>query len=282
MILVVDSGSTKADWAIISEGNNCKIISTQGLNPYFHDDEKVKEVLTQDSFNKEVPLEDVKKVFFYGAGCPDEFYRGKMKISLASVFKNAEVEVFHDLLGAARAACGKKRAIAGIMGTGSNSCLYDGKNIVDNIPALAHVLGDEGGGVYLGKLILQAYFYREMPKDLLDQFSAKYPQGPDAIIHLIYGERQNMHIASFAEFVILNKEHTFCKKLIDQSIRDFATRHLMKYEGHEQLEVNLVGSVACLLQAEVEETFKTLGLKLGQIVRKPIQALVDYHLETLL
>lgn len=282
MILVVDSGSTKADWAIISENRETKIISTQGLNPYFHDDEKVKEVLNQQSFKDEVDLTKVKNVFFYGAGCPDEYYRGKMRTSLTNVFNNAQVEVFHDLLGAARAACGTQRAIAGIMGTGSNSCLYDGKNIVDNIPALAHVLGDEGGGVYLGKLILQAYFYRELPKDLLDLFETKYPQGPDAIIHLIYGEGQNMHIASFAEFVIENKEHSFCQKIIETSVRDFAIRHLMKYEGHQQLKINLVGSIACLLQDEVEKTFQSLGLKLGKIVRKPIQALVDYHLETLL
>jgi glucosamine kinase len=189
------------------------------------------------------------------------------------------VEVYHDLVGAARATCGHAPGIAGILGTGSNSCAYDGREITDNVPALAHVLGDEGGGVYLGKLILQAYFYRELPPDLHQAFKQEYPEGPDAIIHRIYGEGQNVHIAAFAQFMIRHKEHTFCQHLIEIAFQEFARRHLKKYKNWDKTPVNLVGSIASLLEPELRRVFEAEGLHLGQVVRKPIEALIKFHLE---
>ncbi len=278
MIIIADSGSTKADWALINSQGEVTYTHTMGLNPYFHDAEKVFSELSKNEFQSVVPVEKVKNVFFYGAGCPDDFYRNKMKAGLSKVFSNASIEVHHDLLGAARATCGHHSGLSGILGTGSNSCAYDGKNVTDNVPALAHVLGDEGGGVHLGKLILQAYFYRELPTDLQNEFTKKYPEGPDAIIHRIYGEGQNVHIASFAEFVITHKAHPFMKELIKKAFREFAQRHLKKYQNWQNLEVNLVGSIAGLLTDELSAVFQEEGLKLGRVIRKPIDELVKYHL----
>ena len=278
MWIVVDSGSTKADWVLVDETGQQTAIHTMGLNPYFHSPERVHKELTKKEFTDIVPIDRVKNVYFYGAGCPDENYRSRMNDGLSRVFTNAKIDVNHDLLGAARATCGRSPGICGIMGTGSNSCLYDGKNVTDNVTALAHVLGDEGGGVHLGKLILQAYFYRELPKDLEDEFNRSYPEGKEAIIHRIYGEGQNVHIASFAEFLIKNKTHPFAKGLIEKSFREFANRHLKKYENWKNLEINLVGSIAGLLTEELRAVFASEGLKLGKVIRKPIESLVNYHL----
>jgi N-acetylglucosamine kinase-like BadF-type ATPase len=277
-MLVVDSGSTKADWALVDSSGKISYTHTMGLNPYFHDSEKVFSELTKPSFSDLIPLAEIKQVFFYGAGCPDEYYRQKMKQALQRVFSHAEIEVAHDLLGAARATCGRKAGLAGILGTGSNSCAYDGENVTDNVPALAHVLGDEGGGVHLGRLTLQAYFYRELPAELESDFNQTYPEGPDAIIHRIYGEGQNVHIASFAQFLIRHRSHPFAKNLIQQAFREFATRHLKKYDHWQTLEVNLVGSIADILSDDLKEVFAQEHLKLGKVVRKPIDQLVEYHL----
>lgn len=281
MMLVVDSGSTKADWAMVDGAGKITYTHTMGLNPYFHGKEKVQAELTKKEFTDLIPLAEIKQVFFYGAGIPDDYYRNKMHSSLIEVFNNAVIEVHHDLLGAARATCGHSAGIAGILGTGSNSCAYDGKVITDNVPALAHVLGDEGGGVFLGKLILQAYFYRELPADLEAEFEKSYPEGKDAIIHRIYGEGQNVHIAHFAQFLIRHKSHPFAKGLIQKSFREFAQRHVKKYLGWQTTEVNLVGSIADLLSEELKEVFTQESLKLGRVIRKPIEELVKYHLSEL-
>ena len=277
MFLVVDSGSTKADWAFVDDQGKVTNTHTMGLNPYFHGPEKVQAELTKKEFTDLIPIHEIKKVFFYGAGIPDEYYRSKMASGLKQVFLNADIEVAHDLLGAARATCGHQAGLSGILGTGSNSCAYDGKNITDNVTALAHVLGDEGGGVHLGRLTLQAHFYRELPKDLEEDFNRSYPEGNDAIIHRIYGEGQNVHIANFAQFLVRHRAHPFAKNLIHQAFREFANRHLKKYENWKNLEVNLVGSIADLLSDELREVFAQEGLKLGKVIRKPIDRLVEYH-----
>ena len=278
MWLVVDSGSTKTDWVLINNEGVQTQTHTMGFNPYFHSPEKIYTELTKKEFTELIPIQEIRHIYYYGAGCPNESYRSIIKTGLGKVFPKAKIEVQHDLLGAARATCGREPGICGIMGTGSNSCLYDGQKITDNVTALAHVLGDEGGGVQLGRLLLQAYYYRELPEDLESEFDKAYPEGKDAIIQRIYGEGQNVHIASFAEFLIIHKTHPAAKRLIDQAFREFATRHLKKYKNWQNLEINLVGSIAGLLTEELRAVLSEEGLKLGKVIRKPIERLVEYHL----
>ena len=280
MILVADSGSTKADWALIKKDGSVIQSHTMGLNPYFHGPDKVEAVLREPEFTRSVPVQEVEALYFYGAGCPDDHFCSIMRAGLERVFTRAKIEVEHDLLGAARATCGRKPGIAGILGTGSNSCRYDGNRVVDNIPALGHVLGDDGGGVHLGRLILRAWYYRELPLELEQDFHATWPEGKDAVMHRIYGgEGQNVHIAKFAGFLVNHKEHPFARKLIDSAFREFAVRQLKKYEGWQETEVNLVGSIAELLSKEVREVFASEGLRTGRIIRKPIDSLVEFHRE---
>ena len=279
MILVVDSGSTKADWALVRQDGRVVPAHTMGLNPYFHGPERVEAELKKETFTSLIPLDQVRTVHFYGAGCPDEHFSSIMREGLRRVFREARIEVEHDLLGAARATCGREPGIAGILGTGSNSCRYDGTRVIDNIPALGHVLGDDGGGVHLGRLALRAWYYRELPPELEQEFNRTWPEGKDAILHRIYGgEGQNVHIAGFAQFVIRNREHPFSQGLIDSALREFAVRQLKKYEGWKTTPVNLVGSIAELLSKEVREIFASEGLHTGRIIRKPIDSLVEFHL----
>lgn len=275
MKIIIDSGSTKADWAIVK--NEANFISTLGINPYFHNQEKIAEIISaQEEITAEIK-ELAQEIYYYGAGCPDDYYKNIVKDGFQKVFPNSKIHVEHDLLGAARAACGKKPGIAGILGTGSNSCLFDGKNITDNIPALAHVLGDEGSGVYLGKLLLQSYFYRELPDDLRKEFNQEFSKSDDEIIHEIYGEGQNRYIASFAKFVIERKNHEFLQALIEESFVAFIKRHLLKYQNARELPVNIVGSVAALLELELRSALEKNGLTLGRIIQKPIKELLSYH-----
>jgi N-acetylglucosamine kinase-like BadF-type ATPase len=279
MYLIADSGSTKADWALIPPGKPALYTHTMGLNPYFHGPDKVQSVLSDPEFRTLIPTEDVTHLFFYGAGIPDDHYRSIMTEGLRRVFPKATIEVEHDLLGAARAGCGRNPGIAGILGTGSNSCAYDGTRVTDNVTALGHVLGDDGGGVHLGKLILQAHFYRELPDDLEREFNREYPEGNDAIIHRIYGEGQNVHIARFAQFLIARKSHPYAKSLIHQAFREFSNRHLKKYNNWQNTPVHLIGSIADLLRDDLKAVLDAEGLQLGSIIRKPIEPLVKYHLE---
>jgi N-acetylglucosamine kinase-like BadF-type ATPase len=278
MILIADSGSTKADWALIQSNGKVIHAHTMGLNPYFHGPDKVAAVLSSPEFLELVPAGEVRALHFYGAGCPDEHFCSIMRAGLERVFTHATIEVEHDLLGAARATCGRKPGISGILGTGSNSCRYDGDRVVDNIPALGHVLGDDGGGVHLGRLALRAWYYRELPQELEQDFNAIYPEGKDAVMHRIYGgEGQNVHIAKFAGFLVKHKDHPFARQLIDSAFREFAVRQLKKYEGWKETEVNLVGSIAELLSKELREVFSSEGLQTGRIIRKPIDSLVEFH-----
>jgi glucosamine kinase len=279
MMLVVDSGSTKADWAFVGSDGKVVPVHTMGLNPYFHGPDRVEAELTKKEFTDLIPLDQVRIVHFYGAGCPDEHFCSIMRRGLERVFRRARIEVEHDLLGAARATCGREPGIAGILGTGSNSCRYDGTRVIDNITALGHVLGDDGGGVHLGRLALRAWYYRELPPDLEREFNLAWPEGKDAVLHRIYGgEGQNVQIASFAQFVIRHREHSFARALIDLALREFAVRQLKKYEGWQTTPVNLVGSIAELLSKEVREVFASEGLRTGRIIRKPIDSLVEFHL----
>jgi N-acetylglucosamine kinase-like BadF-type ATPase len=276
--LIVDSGSTKADWAMLDQNGKITETHTMGFNPYFHSPEKIQDELSRNEFANIIPAKKIDELHFYGAGCSDHHYVSIMQEGLGRVFTNAKIWVEHDLLGAARATCGSESGICGIMGTGSNSCAYDGTSVVDNITALSHVLGDEGSGVHLGKLLLQKFFYRELSPVTLNRFNQTYPEGGRSIIHRIYGEEgQNVQIAQFAQFVIENKHAPEMQEIIQQAVSEYAKRHLKKYQDCDKLPINLVGSIAGLLENEIRTIFKGEGLSLGRVVRKPLQSLVQYH-----
>ena len=276
MIIVVDSGSTKADWKIISR-ETVESVNTRGLNPVFLSEAEIQEV-TQKAFPEGYPTGDIRKVFFYGAGCWDKGRQKKVVNALSAVFRNAEVIVEHDLLGAARAGCGTAPGIACILGTGSNSCLYDGEQMTDNVTNLGYLVGDEGSGSWIGRMLIRAYFYRELPPDLRQAFDEQFPGGEQEILNNIYDRgTPNVYLASFTRFLAKHKGHIFVQKLRVEAFATFIDRHARKYEGHLNLPVNFIGSVAFHFQDIIRVVLQERAMIPGRFIKKPIENLVHFH-----
>lgn len=276
MIVVADSGSTKADWAFIDQ-EDTKILHTMGFNPVFHDAELIAQELSQAVAGKIDPLA-VTQVYYYGSGCWDDRRKDVIRTALLQVFSNAVIAVHHDLLGAARAACHNEPGIACIMGTGSNSCLYDGTDVIDNVTNLGYLVGDEGSGTHLGKKIIRTYFYREMPAELVPEFEAFVGGGKDFILDHIYGEETpNVYMASFTPFLARHQTHPFVQRILYRSFAEFIDRHVRKYDGHMRVPIHFIGSIADVFRTTLEVILAERSMKTGRFVRKPIDELVAFH-----
>lgn len=279
MKVIVDSGSTKADWRVVSD-EAVDSVSSIGLNPVFRTVEFMRDETRQAFDDAQVAVDDVKEVYFYGAGCWDKRRKQKVADGLQPVFQNAKVYVYHDLLGAARAVCGKEAGIACILGTGSNSCLYDGEEVIDNVTNLSYLLGDEGSGTHLGKKLIRAYFYRELPKDLIGPFDERFPGGTDAILNKVYGkETPNVYLASFTKFLSDHVDHLFVQRLIYRSFEEFIDRHARKYKGHIGLPTSFIGSIAYHFQDIMRVVLEERAMNTGKFIQKPIDELVAFHQE---
>lgn len=277
MIVVTDSGSTKADWIFANSSGFQQLVRTVGINPFLHGADLITEMVGRD-LRDAAPVEEVEEVFFYGAGCSDEKRCRIMQEGLSAIFPKAEIFVEHDLLAAARAACGREPGIACILGTGSNSCAYDGSLIIDNVPSLGYLVGDEGSGSHLGKSLLKAYYYREMPNDLKLEFQQEMASDKTAVFDQIYGEKPNVYLASLSEFLTRRLDHPFAVEMASQCFREFFQRHVFKYENCHRLPIHFVGSIAFLYQDIIFDVLNKMGLHPGRVIRKPIQELVNFHL----
>lgn len=277
MVIIADCGSTKCDWLLTTGGRDQRLENTVGFSPFFHSSAEIKKIVETELVPKLKP-DEVKEVYFYGTGVHDEHRSEIVASALRSVFPKAKVEVEHDLLGAARATCGHHAGIACILGTGSNSCYFDGSQILDNVPSLGWLLGDEGSGTHLGKALLRAMFYRELPADLEFAFDEAYPEGHDAIKDKIYEKGANSYLAAFTRFLGDHLQHPFIQNLIARSLNDFLDRHVVKYQGYQQVPVHFVGSIAHHFQDILLKCMEEHNLKPGVIVRKPIFPLADYHI----
>lgn len=276
MIVIADSGSTKTDWVIIGQ-EEPKAINTMGFNPVYHEEELIYEK-TLEGFPADFPFETVDEVYYYGAGCWDRGRKEVVARALRRIFTKGKVEVDHDLLGAARACCGNQAGIACIIGTGSNSCLYDGKQVIDNVTNLGYLVGDEGSGAFLGKELVRTYFYREMPGDLVEIFEERYPGGKAHILDEIYEKPQpNVYLASFTKFLSDHRDHIFIQKLIYKGLAIFIDRHVRKYRNHSSLPIHFVGSVAFYFQDFTKVILEERDMQPGIFLQKPIDRLVEFH-----
>ena len=276
MIVVVDSGATKADWKVV-DGKESHLIHSMGLSPVFHTEDFIYQEIRK-AFVGVASTQAIDQVYYYGTGCWDPGRKGIVEHALRRVFTHADVLVEHDLLGAARAACGRTPGIACILGTGSNSCLFDGENITDNVTNLGYLLGDEGSGVFLGKMLIQAYFYRELPRDLMPAFEAFHPGGRPAILDKTYGkEAPNVYLASFMPFFAKHKEHFYIQKMLYTAFAQFIDRHARKYKDHISIPVNFVGSVAYYFQHIMKVVLEERSMHPGNFIQKPIDSLADFH-----
>ena len=279
MNVIVDSGSTKADWSFIGQDGSRIDKSSPGFNPVLHSPKQfASEIL--EHFSGEIAGGEARHIYFYGSGCWDEQLKGRVKDALHSFFPNATYKVYHDLLGAARATCGHQPGISCILGTGSNSCAYDGQKVVDNVTNLGYFLGDEGSGTHLGKRLIRAYFYRELPPDLSEAFDQRYPGGKGNILKHIYGQEvPNRYLASFAKFYAEHREHPTIQNLIIGSFGIFLDRHVIKYEDYLQYPIHFIGSIAHYFKNELQLAINARKLKLGKVIPRPIDDLVSFHTE---
>lgn len=276
MTIVADCGSTKCDWLLVHGERNHQLENTVGFSPFFHTSEEIRDIV-QGQLLPKLEAEAVTHVWFYGTGVHDAHRAEIVFNGLKACFPEAEIEVEHDLLGAARAVCGRSAGIACILGTGSNSCYYDGKKIIDNVPSLGWLLGDEGSGTHLGKALLRAWFYRELPADLNEAFKAAYPEGAHAIKDKAYEKGANAYLATFTRFLGDHIGHPYIQSLVAGSLGEFLDRHVLKYSGATSVPVHFVGSIAHHFQDVLAKCMDERRLKLGNVVRKPIYPLADFH-----
>ena len=277
MFLVADVGSTKADWIFHHPDHGSREVAGVGVNPNLHSDAEIRTVI-EAVCPEEVPQGKVEFVHYYGTGIWDHARAERLGRILRLNFPRAEVHVHHDLLGAARAACGDEAGIACIMGTGSNSCLYDGAKVVDNVTNLGWLLGDEGSGVDLGKRLIRAYSYRELAPETRERFEESTGYNKATIADALYGPgNPNRFLASFSPFIHENLDRACIRRLVVESFTEFVRRHVRKYEAAAGLPVNFIGSIAYHYQEIVHEVCAAEGLTCGRVAKKPIQALRDYH-----
>jgi N-acetylglucosamine kinase-like BadF-type ATPase len=276
MMLIADSGSTKTDWAWIENGTIVHRVTTAGINPVHQGEEDIEKVVEQlPPSSKNTSL---KWVFFYGAGCIPE-KKGVVEKVLRMVFPDSDrIEVESDLLGAARAVCQHQEGLACILGTGSNSCLYDGEKIVGNIPPLGYILGDEGSGAVLGKLFLNALFKGALPdgmkEDFLQSSGLSYPE----IIQRVYRQPMaNRFLASTSLYISEHLDVPALRELVKQNFRDFFHKNIAQY-GRHYLPVGAIGSIAYHYRDLLQEVAEEEGYNLSKIAKSPMEGLVTYHL----
>ena len=278
MILIADSGATKTSWCYVTSSGEEKYIYTPGVNP-FHDS---KDNLLNQLKEKLYPEvnDEIHYIYFYGAGCINANIGQFIESLLKELFPDAEIQANSDVLAAARATCKDSPGIAGILGTGSNSCLYDGKNIIDNIPPLGYILGDEGSGAVIGREIISRYFKRDLPGELKTKFETAFNPNQEEILNRIYkSATPSKYLAGYAKFVYDNLNHLYIYELAKAKFLEFFDKNISKYENSKDYMVSFIGSVAYYYKSVITEAANERGYKTGNILKAPIQGLRDYHKE---
>lgn len=277
MILIADSGSTKTDWCMAEKGVAIKRIPTKGMNPFFQsEDEMVEEM--KHSLLPELDGKRPEAVYFYGAGCAfDKVEIVRRAISCVLSLDMAAIEVNSDMLAAARSVCGHEAGIACILGTGSNSCFYNGKEIEANVSPLGFILGDEGSGAVLGKLFIGDLLKNQLPAGLKEKFLGRYQLTPADIIDRVYRKPfPNRYLATLSPFISEHITIPEVRQLVKQSFKAFLVRNVMQYD-YQHYAVGFNGSVAWYYRDILEEALSETGLKMGIIIKAPMEGLLKYH-----
>ena len=287
--LLADSGSTKTDWALITDGTVAARIRTKGMNPFqMSEDEIANEVETAllpqlqsacgigTASSKQDDACTLSNLHFYGAGCTPE----KIPVVERALRRHLHVtgvcEVASDMLGAARALCGDQPGIACILGTGSNSCAYDGKKIVKNVPALGFILGDEGSGAVLGKTLVADILKNQLPQAIIQRFNDKYHLTAADIIDRVYRQpKPNTFLASFVPFLQENLSEPAIYALVKEGFRRFLCRNVKQYDGWDRLPIGFNGSIALIYRQPLEEVMREEGMKMGKVIQAPIDGLIE-------
>ena len=277
MILIADGGSTKADWILLDK-NGTQIFKTrtEGLNP-----EILDKNLLVDRIQNNKDLIDCKEkitnVYFYGAGCGTEKMTSLLKSAFESFFVNAKVVVKEDTFAAVYAVTDKPGIVC-ILGTGSNSCYFDGENVDSRVASLGYILMDEASGNYFGKKLIRDYYYGKMPKDIAKKFEQDFDLNADTIKRNIYKEiNPNAYLAKFAEFILKNERNVYFNKVLHKGMKEFFKNRILPYPEAKTLPVHFVGSIAYFSQDIIKDVARFNLIELGNIIRRPIDGLIEYH-----
>ncbi len=277
MILIADSGSTKVDWSVVDNGKLIKQAKTKGINPFFMTEEEISDEIEKTLILQLGALE-FEHVYFYGAGCTFD----KVDIVKRAIERNIHVtksvEVNTDMLAAARGACGYLPGIACIIGTGSNSCSYDGIKILENVSPLGYILGDEGSGAVLSRLFLSDLLKNQFSPGLKELFLEEYNLTVPKIIDKVYRKPfPNRFLAQFTPFISAHLDDPAVKQLVSNSFKSFLKKNVMQYKECKSLQINFVGSVAFHFKDVLTESMKEMKLKPGKIIKSPMEGLIKYH-----
>ena len=284
MILIADSGSTKTDWCLCDNSAIIQSIQTQGINPYHQTEEAIEQVLAEELFPQLVAQSSSLaaqgssfSVIFYGSGCANETACNRVKEAIHKTLGTTDITIHSDLLGAARALCGHDEGIACVLGTGSNSCLYNGKEIIANVPPLGYILGDEGSSAVLGRRLVGDCLKNQLPEAIRNEFLSEYGLTQEIILEKVYRQPlANRFLASLTPFLSKHRDVPEIHHLLVDSFIDFFVRNVKQYR-RPWLPIHFVGSIANAFSAELKEAAESLGMELGSILKSPMEGLVKFH-----
>ena len=290
MRLIIDAGSTKMEW-ILMDGNVVKQrFQTEGFNPNYAERQCLENIINlvetrfiaspdcETPFLRRDKSASLQALHYYGTGCGNKQNCLLIKEVFQHHFPNAEIHVTHDLMAACHAVLGHEKGIACILGTGSNSCVYDGENITERAVSLGYLVGDEGSGMHIGREVVRAYFYGFMPEELRQQFDAYYHLEVKDFIQCLYHEGQpSKYLASFAQFAGENQTHPYIKGLVKGCFKAFIEAFVLRFEGCKEMKVSFVGSVAFHFQDILKESLREYDLTLGEIMQAPAEGLIRYY-----
>lgn len=277
MILIADGGSTKTEWCIVSDEVNLRI-KTQGLSPYFQTNEDIVRILSEELLPSLKEPGKISEIYYYGTGCTADATINVVRNALVRIFPDAQLEVNYDLIAAAHALCGNQPGIACILGTGSNSGYYNGHQIERNIPGLGYVLGDEGSGAYIGKILASEYLYDKLDKELEEEFERKFDFNKHSLLDKVYSSTlANRLLASFSMFISENRGHPRIEKILLKGLDDFFSIHIAEYEQSKFVPVHFTGSIAWVFRDIILQLCNSYSFECGKIIREPMDGLLDYY-----
>jgi len=282
MILVADSGSTKTSWRFIDAEKKVHAVHTLGFNPFFWTSKAIV-----DEINKHCPkklksqISNLKsQIYFYGAGCSSKKRIAIVKKALKKSFPNCRIQVNHDLLASARAVCGNEKGIATILGTGSNSCYYDGEKTVRQRGGWGYIISDEGSGAHIGKKLMQDFINENLPYELQEKLYKKHKLTREKVVQSVYNKPYpNRFLASFGKFIHENINEPYCRDLVKNRFTEFFESHICRYDNYKELPMGCVGSVGFYFKDILKEVADEHNIRLGKIIESPIDELVKYHLK---
>jgi len=276
MIILADGGSTKVDWRLVDGNKEVKQVFTKGANPFFRTREDISDEI-KATVRPMLNGHRVDAVHFFGAGCASPDKNRIVAEAIADNISTSLIEVNSDLLAAARGLCGTHKGIACILGTGSNSCFYDGQKIVENVSPLGYVLGDEGSGAVIGRLFLGACLKNQLTKGLKEKFLAEYDLTPTLILDKVYKHPlANRFLASLSPFLVKNIADESIYTLVYGAFRDFFVKNVMQYD-YKNNEVHFTGSVAYHYSGILRKVGDDLGISVGNIAQSPMEGLIRYY-----